>query len=149
MPRPDKNKEGAARMAHAAKNPMKTLGRLLKFIFTRYWFIFAIVFVCITLASFSSVAASTMIRDITSAITVQVEAMANGQAADFTEIFNIILTMVGIVALLIIVGNIFSNSVKESANTPGVRLNTGKGSTGAVLILCFTSISAAAIAARS
>ena len=102
MPRPDKNKEGAARMAHAAKNPMKTLGRLLKFIFTRYWFIFAIVFVCITLASFSSVVASTMISDITSAITVQVEAMANGQAADFTEIFNIILTMVGIFAVGVI-----------------------------------------------
>ena len=38
-----------------AKNPMKTFGRLLKFIFKHYWIQLIIVFLCMAVTSFASV----------------------------------------------------------------------------------------------
>lgn len=89
----------AVRMPTTAKHPMKTLGRLLKFIFQRYWLTFIIVFVCIMLSSFSSVMASTMISDVTSAIEVQLKNSAAGIAVDYSDILRVIFTMVAIFAL--------------------------------------------------
>ena len=80
----------------AAKNPMKTLGRLLGFLFKQYWLLFIIVFICIMLSSFSSVAASSMISDVISAIQTQLERVAAGYNADYSEILRIIFTMIAI-----------------------------------------------------
>ncbi len=94
--RTEKLKSKRRPMPSMAKNPMKTLGRLLKFIFRRYWLLFVIVFVCIALSSFASVQASSMISDVTSAIEKQLVNKLNGSAVDYSEIFRIILTMVAI-----------------------------------------------------
>ena len=94
MPRTTNARGGAPHGRFTAKNPMKTLGRLLKFIFKKYWALLTIVFLCIMLSSFSSVAASSMISDVISAIQTQLERTAAGQAADYSEIMRVIITMV-------------------------------------------------------
>ncbi|MBO4572950.1 MAG: ABC transporter ATP-binding protein [Clostridia bacterium] len=86
-------------MPMMAKDPMKTLGRLLRYIFVRYWFIFIVVFVCILLSSFASVQASSMISDITSAIDTQLKVRLDGGTVDYSEIMKIILTMIAIFAV--------------------------------------------------
>ncbi|MBP5177612.1 MAG: ABC transporter ATP-binding protein [Clostridia bacterium] len=96
MPRPNNRRVPTNSHSFAAKNPMKTLSRLLKFVFKRYWFFFILVFLCIILSSFSSVAASSMLSDVTSAIKTQIDRVSAGFSADYTEIFTVIATMVGI-----------------------------------------------------
>ena len=86
-------------MPMMAKDPMKTLGRLLRYIFVRYWFIFIVVFVCILLSSFASVQASSMISDITSAIDTQLKVRLDGGVVDYSEIMKIIFTMIAIFAV--------------------------------------------------
>ncbi len=49
------NMNNKARGGKGAKNPMKTFGRLLKFIFKNYWLQLVIVFICMAITSFASV----------------------------------------------------------------------------------------------
>ena len=95
MPRMNNNRSKFA-MPTMAKNPMKTLGRLFKFIFERYWLLFVIVFLCIALSSFGSVAASSMMSDVTSAVERMLKDKLSGEAVDFTDFTRIIITMVAI-----------------------------------------------------
>ena len=50
MPRPSQMRGGKK-----AKNPMKTLGRLLGLVFKNYWPLLLVVFLCMGLSAFASV----------------------------------------------------------------------------------------------
>ncbi len=76
------------------RNPMKTLGRLLGYIFKRYWAMFLFVFVCIGLSSFASVMSNAMIGNIIDAIEKQLKIMKAGGVASYDEITRIIYTVI-------------------------------------------------------
>ena len=88
---PGPNKKGAPRVM--AKNPVKTLGRLLSFIFSRYWLAFALVLVFIAASSFASVRATAMIEDVINEIEKQLTISAAGGVSDFSGIAQIIVYM--------------------------------------------------------
>ena len=92
--RPMPGVDAASRMK--VKHPMKTLGRLLGYVFKHYWALFLFVFVCIALSSFASVMANAMIGNIIDAIEKQLKIIAAGGSATYGEITQIVYTVVAI-----------------------------------------------------
>ncbi len=88
------------------RNAMKTLSRLLKYIFSRHKFTFALVFVCIILASYSSVYSMAMIEDLVNQVAVQLDRVKVGLSVDYSGVLSVIWQMVitfviGTVGLLV------------------------------------------------
>ena len=88
------------------KNPGKTLGRVLGYLFRRYAVAFVAVLLCIFLSSYSSVQASAMIEKVIDAVTAQLDIIKDGGIADYTNVWQLLIKMAvifstGTVALLI------------------------------------------------
>lgn len=76
------------------RNPMKTLGRLLGYIFKHYWPLLIFVFVCIGLSSYASVSANAKVSEIITAIETQLKVIKGGGTASYDEIMKIIYTVI-------------------------------------------------------
>ncbi len=76
------------------KNAKKTLTRLLGYIFSRHKFTFILVFVCIILASYSSVYSMAMIEDLVNQVAIQLDNLKVGLSADYSGVLSVIFQMV-------------------------------------------------------